>query len=167
MKVKTFNDLFIDMVKDMYSAETQLTKALPKMAKKATTPELKKGFEQHLEETIQQKERLEKIAEILEVSPKGKKCAAMEGLVEEAEELIAEFKDPQVLDAALIAAAQKVEHYEIASYGTIVTFAKKLENGEEIIKLLQDTLNEEKETDAKLTEVAEGIVNEKAAQVSF
>ena len=167
MKVKTFNDLFIDMVKDMYSAETQLTKALPKMAKKATTPELKKGFEQHLEETIQQKERLEKIAEILEVSPKGKKCAAMEGLVEEAEEMIAEFKDPQVLDAALIAAAQKVEHYEIASYGTIVTFAKKLENGEEIIKLLQDTLNEEKETDAKLTEVAEGIVNEKAAHVSF
>jgi ferritin-like metal-binding protein YciE len=166
MKVKTFNDLFIDMVKDMYSAETQLTKALPKMAKKASTPELKKGFEQHLEETIQQKERLERIAEILEVSPKGKKCAAMEGLVEEAEEMIAEFKDPQVLDAALIAAAQKVEHYEIASYGTIVTFAKKLENGEEIIKLLQDTLSEEKETDAKLTEVAEGIVNEKAAHFS-
>jgi ferritin-like metal-binding protein YciE len=166
MKVKTFNDLFVDMIKDLYSAETQLTKALPKMAKKATTPELRKGFEQHLQETIQQRERLERVAEILEVSPKGKKCAAMEGLVEEAEEMISEFKEPQVLDAALIAAAQKVEHYEIASYGTVITFAKMLENSEEIVNLLKETIQEEKDTDAKLTEVAEGIVNEKAAHVS-
>jgi ferritin-like metal-binding protein YciE len=165
MKVKTFNDLFVDMIKDLYSAETQLTKALPKMAKKASTPELKKGFEQHLQETLQQRERLEKVAEILEISPKGKKCAAMEGLVEEAEEMISDFKDPQVLDAALIAAAQKVEHYEIASYGTVITFAKMLDNSEEIVNLLQETIKEEKDTDAKLTELAEGIVNEKAAHV--
>jgi ferritin-like metal-binding protein YciE len=166
MKVKTFNDLFVDMIKDLYSAESQLIKALPKMAKKASAPELKKGFEQHLEETINQRERLEKVAEILEVSPKGKKCAAMEGLVEEAEEMISDFKDPQVLDAALIAAAQKVEHYEIASYGTVLTFAKMLDDGEQIVNLLKETIQEEKDTDVKLTEVAEGIVNEKAAHVS-
>lgn len=164
MKVKTLNDLLADMVKDLYSAENQLIKALPKMAKKSSSTELKKGFEKHLEETMRQKERLEKVAEILDITPKGKKCAAMEGLIEEAEELISEIKDADVLDAGLIAAAQKVEHYEIASYGTICTFAKILGNND-VAKLLHQTLEEEKATDVKLTEVAEGMVNEKAAHV--
>lgn len=163
MKIKTINDLFADMVKDLYSAESQLVKALPKMAKKATTPQLKKGFEKHLEETLKQKERLERVAEILDITPKGKKCAAMEGLIEEAEEAISEVKDADVLDAALIAAAQKVEHYEIASYGTVCTLAKTIGNNE-IARLLGQTLKEEKETDSKLTEIAETMVNEKAAQ---
>lgn len=163
MKIKTLNDLFADMVKDLYSAESQLAKALPKMAKKATTPQLKKGFEKHLEETLKQKERLERVAEILDITPKGKKCAAMEGLIEEAEEMMSEVKDPEVLDAALIAAAQKVEHYEISSYGTVCTLAKTL-GSNEIARLLAQTLKEEKETDVKLTDIAESMVNEKAAQ---
>lgn len=161
MKLKSLNDLLIDMVKDLYSAENQLMKALPKMAKKASTPQLKKGFEKHLEETTRQKDRLEKVAELMEITPKGKKCAAMEGLIEEAEELISEVKDADVLDAGLIAAAQKVEHYEIASYGTACTFAKML-GLKEAVKLLHQTLEEEKATDVKLTEIAEGMVNEKA-----
>lgn len=161
MKLKTLNDLLVDMIKDLYSAENQLVKALPKMAKKATTAELKKGFELHLEETLRQKERLEKVAELMDITPKGKKCAAMEGLIEEAEELISEVKDKDVLDAGLIAAAQKVEHYEIASYGTACTYAKMLGN-DQVVKLLGQTLEEEKATDVKLTELAEGIVNEKA-----
>jgi ferritin-like metal-binding protein YciE len=165
MKVKTFNDLFADMVKDLYSAETQLIKALPKMVKKSKTAELKQGFEKHLEETTNQRDRLERVAEILEISPKGKKCAAMEGLVEEAEEMISEIKDQDVLEAGLIAAAQKVEHYEIASYGTICTFAKMLGN-KEILSLLKETLEEEKATDEKLTQIAESKVNEKAMQHS-
>lgn len=163
MKIKTLNDLFADMVKDLYSAESQLAKALPKMAKKANTPQLKKGFEKHLEETLKQKERLERVAEILDITPKGKKCAAMEGLIEEAEEMMSEVKDPEVLDAALIAAAQKVEHYEISSYGTVCTLAKTL-GSNEIARLLAQTLKEEKETDVKLTDIAESMVNEKAAQ---
>ena len=162
MKIRTLNDLFVDMIKDLYSAESQLVKALPKMAKKATNPELKKGFEQHLQETINQKERLEKIAEILDISPKGKKCAAMEGLVTEAEEIISEIADPQVLDAGLIAAAQKVEHYEIASYGTVATFAKILGNSE-IENLLRETEKEEKGADEKLGKVAQSTVNQTAA----
>lgn len=162
MKVKSLNDLMIDMVKDLYSAENQLIKALPKMAKKASTPELKNSFELHLEETMRQKERLEKVAEIMGITPKGKKCAAMEGLIEEAEEAISDIKDADVLDAGLIAAAQKVEHYEIASYGTVCTFAKLL-GDKDVLKLLHQTLEEEKATDLKLTEVAEGLVNEKAA----
>jgi ferritin-like metal-binding protein YciE len=164
MKIKSLNDLFVDCIKDLYSAENQLIKALPKMAKKATSSELKKSFEKHLAETEKQKERLEKVGELLDISLKGKKCAAMEGLVEEAEELISEVTDPEVLDAGLIGAAQKVEHYEIASYGTAATYAKLLQDGQ-ILKLLVATLEEEKATDALLTELAEGIVNEKAAQV--
>ncbi len=162
MKIRTLNDLFVDMIKDLYSAESQLVKALPKMAKKATNPELKKGFEQHLQETINQKERLEKIAEMLDISPKGKKCAAMEGLIEEPEEIISEIADPQVLDAGLIAAAQKVEHYEIASYGTVATFAKILGNSE-IENLLRETEKEEKGADEKLGKVAQSTVNQTAA----
>ena len=161
MKVKTFNDLLADLVKDLYSAETQIIKALPKMIKHSKTQELKRGFEKHLEETNIQKERLERVAELLEISPKGKKCAAMEGLIEEAEEMISEVKDQEVLEAGLIAAAQKVEHYEIASYGTACTFAKILGN-KEVAKILHETLEEEKATDEKLTQIAETQVNEKA-----
>ena len=163
MKVKTFNDLLTDMVKDLYSAETQIIKALPKMIKKTKTSELKQGFEKHLEETTIQRERLERVAELLEITPKGKKCVAMEGLVEEAEEMISEVKDQDVLEAGLIAAAQKVEHYEIASYGTACTFAKMLGN-KEVLQLLRETLEEEKATDQKLTQIAESKVNEKAMQ---
>ena len=162
MKVKTLNDLFVDMVKDLYSAENQLIKALPKMAKKSGSLELKKEFEKHLEETIQQKERLEQVAELMEFNPKGKKCLGMEGLIDEAEELIGEVKDADVLDAGLIAAAQKVEHYEIASYGTVCTFAKMLGQNE-VVNILHQTLEEEKAADANLTEIAEKMVNEKAA----
>ena len=166
MKVRTLDDLFVDMIKDLYSAETQLVKALPKMAKKSTAPELKKGFETHLQETMSQKERLEQIAEMLDISPKGKKCLATKGLIEEAEESIEDVKDPEVLDAALIGSGQKVEHYEIASYGTAIAFAKMLEMDDKIISLLVKSLNEEKATDEKLTEVAEAFVNERAAEVT-
>ncbi|MBX9851442.1 MAG: ferritin-like domain-containing protein [Cytophagaceae bacterium] len=163
MKIKTLNDLFTDMIKDLYNAENQLIKALPKMAKKCNTPQLKKSMEMHLEETVNQKARLEKVCELLEISPKGKKCAAMEGLIKEAEELMDEVKDKDVLEAGLIAAAQKVEHYEIASYGTVCTYAKMLGKNQ-VAKLLHQTLEEEKAADLKLTEVAEGMVNEKALQ---
>jgi ferritin-like metal-binding protein YciE len=158
-------DLFIDMLKDVYSAENQLVKALPKMAKKTKTPQLRKGFEQHLEETIRQKERLDQIAEILDINPKGKKCAAMEGLIEEAEDFISDVKDPEVLDAGLIVAGQKIEHYEIATYGTLVSIAKKLALEDKIVNLLVETLEEEKSTDEKLTDIAESVVNEMAAHV--
>jgi ferritin-like metal-binding protein YciE len=165
MKVKTLNDLFVDMLKDVYSAESQLVKALPKMAKKSSAAQLKRGFELHLQETIRQKERLEQIAQILDISPKGKKCAAMEGLVEEAEDMFTDVKDPEVLDAGLIVAGQKVEHYEIASYGTLLSIAKKLGFEGTILDLLTETLEEEKATDEKLTDIAETIVNERAAHV--
>jgi ferritin-like metal-binding protein YciE len=137
MKVRTLNDLFVDMIKDLYSAEAQIVKALPKMIKKSSAPDLKKGFEKHLQETIRQKERLEQIAEMLDVSPKGKKCIATKGLIDEAEDVISDVKDPEVLDAALIGSAQKVEHYEIAGYGTAIAFAKMLEMDEKIINLLR------------------------------
>lgn len=163
MKIKSFNDLFADMVKDVYSAENQLIKAFPKMAKRVTSEDLKMSFQQHLKETEVQKERLEQIAELLEITPKGKKCTAMEGLIAEAEEVIEQISDPELLDAALIAANQKVEHYEIASYGTLATYAKMMGN-QEILKLLVATLEEEKATDLKLTELAEAVINEKAAQ---
>lgn len=161
MKIKNLNDLLVDMIKDMYSAENQLSKALPKMAKKASTEKLKEAFENHLKETEKQKERLEEVCEILGVSAKGKKCEAMEGLIKEAEEMILEIEDPDTLDAGLIAAAQKVEHYEIASYGTLITYAKTLEDPK-IAKILGETISEEKNADKKLTEIAEKMVNEKA-----
>jgi ferritin-like metal-binding protein YciE len=165
MKVRTLNDLFVDMIKDLYSAESQIIKALPKMAKKAGASELKNSFEKHLQETIGQKERLQQIADMLDVSPKGKKCVATKGLIEEAEDSISDVKDPEVLDAALIGSAQKVEHYEIAGYGTAIAFAKMLDMDEKIINLLRETLEEEKSTDEKLTQVAEAFVNERAAEV--
>src|SRR5947207_1436463 len=125
MKLKTLQDLLVAQLKDLFSAENQLVKALPKMARASTHPQLRAGFEEHLEQTRHQVERLETIFEQLGVSPKGKKCAAMEGLIEEGKELMGEA-EPAVLDAGLIAAAQKVEHYEIASYGSARTWAEQL-----------------------------------------
>jgi len=158
MKLKTLDDLLVDMLKDLYSAETQLVKALPKMAKAAHSGELKKAFTAHLEETRGQVARLDTIFEQLEASPRGKKCKAMEGLIEEGKELIDEDADPSVKDAGLIGAAQKVEHYEIAGYGTARTIAELLGH-DEIAKLLQETLDEEGMADKKLTDLAESVIN--------
>lgn len=156
MKLSTLRDLYIDELKDLYSAENQLLKALPKMAKAATSAPLKKGFEKHLEETKGQVERLETIFEALDQSPKGKKCKAMEGLIEEAKELLEEDAEPEVLDVGLIACAQRVEHYEMAGYGCVRTYAELL--GESAAaKLLQATLDEEGKTDKALTQLAEKI----------
>ncbi len=156
MELSSLEDLFTDELKDLYSAETQLTKALPKMAKAATSKELKAGFEKHLKQTEGHVERLEQICEKLGVSPKGKKCKAMEGLIKESAEVIEEDAEPDVKDAALIAAAQRVEHYEIAGYGCVRTYAKLLGNNS-AMKLLQQTLDEEGDTDKTLTKLAEAI----------
>lgn len=152
-KTTTLQELLIDELKDLYSAETQLTKALPKMAKAATDEGLKSGFEEHLDQTHEHIARLDRVMELLDASPKGKTCKAMKGLVAEGEEKISEDASPAVKDAALICAAQKVEHYEIAGYGTVRTFAELL-GEDEIAALLQETLDEEGETDKKLTRLA-------------
>lgn len=153
------NDLLVDQLKDLYNAEGQLTKALPKMAKKATNPELKKAFETHLAETQQQISRLEQVFEALGEKPKGKTCHAMKGLIEEAQEVLSEDAEDAVRDAALIAAAQRVEHYEIAGYGTVRTYAESLGH-KEAARLLQQTLDEEGKTDKLLTQIAETCVNQ-------
>jgi ferritin-like metal-binding protein YciE len=155
MAKKTFEDMLLEETKDIYDAEKRLTKALPKMAKAATTEELREAIEDHLEETKGQVARLEKIFKLLEKPARGKKCAAMEGLVEEGSELIKEKKDldSAVFDAALIAAAQKVEHYEIATYGTLATWAEML-GLEEVSDLFEESLAEEKAADDKLTSLA-------------
>jgi ferritin-like metal-binding protein YciE len=161
MKLESLQDLLVEQLKDLYSAENQLLKALPKMAKAATNPDLRSGFEEHLEQTKGQVERLEQVCEQLGVSPKGKKCVGLEGLVEEGKELLEEDADPTVLDAGLIAAAQKVEHYEMASYGCARTWAEQL-GLTEAAGLLQETFEEEKATDEKLTQLAEQMVNRQA-----
>jgi len=164
MKMESLHDLFIEELKDLYSAENQLVKALPKMAKAATAESLKEAFQEHLEVTKTQVERLDRIFEGLGKSPRGKKCLAMEGLIAEGSELIGKKKEiePEVMDAGLIAAAQKVEHYEIAGYGTVRTYAKLL-GEDEAAELLQETLNEEAETDEALTALAESEINLEAA----
>jgi len=163
MKLESLHDLYVDELKDLYNAEGQLLKALPQMAKAASSPELAQAFEDHLEETKGQVERLERIFKELDASPKGKKCKAMEGLIEEGKELIKEEDvDPTVLDAGLICAAQKVEHYEMAGYGCVRTFAKLL-GYDEAADLLQETLDEEGAADKKLTELAESVINVEAA----
>jgi ferritin-like metal-binding protein YciE len=162
-KINTLEELYIDMLKDLYSAETQITKALPKMIKAAQSPELRKGFEEHLKQTQHHVERIEEVFTDLEGSPKGKKCAGMEGLLKEGEELVEAEIAPDVLDAGLIAAAQKVEHYEIASYGTVRAYAQTL-GYDNAVALLQATLAEEAETDKKLTMLAESVINMEAAQ---
>ncbi len=156
MELESLEDLYVEQLKDLYSAENQLLKALPKMAKAATSKELKNGFEKHLKQTEGHVNRLEQIFDELDASPKGKKCKAMEGLIEEGAEVIAEDAEPQVKDAALIAAAQRVEHYEIAGYGCVRTYAQLMGN-DKAATLLQQTLDEEAETDKTLTSLAESI----------
>ena len=149
-------ELYLDELRDLYNAENQLLKALPKMAKAASSDELRNGFQEHLEQTKGHVERLEQIFEALDESPKGKKCAGMEGLVKEGAEVMQEDFEGAVMDAALIGAAQRVEHYEIAAYGTVIAFAEQLGESEHS-SLLKETLDEEKETDEKLTSLAEDI----------
>ena len=156
MDMESLRDLYIEELKDLYSAENQIIKALPKMIKAASSPDLKAGFAKHLEQTRGQVERLEKIFKQLDESPKGKKCKGMEGLLEEGKELMEEDAEPEVLDAGLIAAAQHVEHYEIAGYGCVRTYAELL-GDKAAAKLLQQTLDEEKDTDQKLTMIAKSI----------
>ena len=161
MALDTLQDLLVEELKDTYSSETQIVKALPKMAAAATSPQLKAAFEKHLAETQNQVKRLEQIFAQLGESPEGNNCEATEGLVKEGAELMGEKADPQVLDAGLIAAAQKVEHYEIASYGTLATWAEELGHSE-ILALLKQTLGEEKATDEALTSLAESRINRAA-----
>lgn len=163
MPAKSFEELFIMELSDIYNAEKQLTKALPKMAKAASNEELIEGFETHAEETEKQVRRIEKLIKSEGLALKRMKCAAMEGLIEEGKEAIDEIKDGPLLDVALIMAAQKVEHYEIAAYGSLIELAKLLEY-DDAVELLSQTLEEEKATDEKLTEIAVGGVNEQAQE---
>jgi ferritin-like metal-binding protein YciE len=158
MAMENLQDLFEHELKDIYHAEKQLVKALPKMAKGAMSEKLRAGIEEHLEQTKGHVERLEEVFGLIDVAPRGKKCEAMEGLVEEGSSILQEEDESDVRDAAIIAASQKIEHYEIASYGTLVAWAKLLELSE-AEQLLQETLDEEKETDVKLTELAESEIN--------
>jgi ferritin-like metal-binding protein YciE len=156
-------ELLVDELKDIYNAENQIIKALPKMAKAASSPELKRAFERHLEETKRQVERLDQIGEALDIKMTGKKCKGMEGLIEEGKEIISEDLEADALDAGLIGAAQKVEHYEIAAYGTARAHANML-GLNKIARLLQQTLDEEGNTDKKLTQLAESIINVEAVE---
>ena len=160
-KMATLEDLYTDLLKDLYSAEKQLVKALPKMAKNAQSPDLQKAFQEHLRQTEGQVERIERIFQELEGSPRGKKCVGMEGLIEEGNELLQEDVEPDVLDAGLIAAAQKVEHYEIAGYGTARAWAQRL-GYDKAARLLQQTLEEESMANEKLNKIAETHVNMEA-----
>ena len=161
MKLRTLHDLYVDELKDLYNAEHQLLKALPKMAKAASDSQLAQAFADHLEETTEHVDRLEQIFKKLDVSPKGKRCKAMEGLLEEGKDLMAEDADPSVMDAALIAAAQRVEHYEMAGYGCVRTYARLL-GYDDAADLLQETLDEEGTADKKLTDLAETVINAEA-----
>jgi len=156
------HELFEDQIKDLYSAENQILKALPKMAKNSTNAQLRTAFERHLEETRGHVARLEQIAEELDFTPKGKKCKGAEGVIEEGKEVMEEFEG-ETLDAGLIGAAQRVEHYEIAGYGTARTHAELL-GYKKAARLLQQTLDEEERTDKKLTQIAESVVNVEALQ---
>ena len=158
MELDTLHELYVDELKDLYSAENQILKALPRMIKAATNTKLKQGFTKHERQTRQHVKRLERIFRSLGEKPTGKTCKAMEGLVEEGSEMIAEKAEPAVKDAGLIAAAQRVEHYEMAGYGTARTFAEHLKM-KEAVKLLQATLDEEETTDEKLTTLAESNIN--------
>jgi ferritin-like metal-binding protein YciE len=164
MELCSLHDLFVAELKDLYSAEKQLLKALPKMAKAATSKALKNGFERHLKQTEAHVERLEQVCEEFDASPGGKKCKAMEALIMEGDEILKSEAEPDAKDAALIAAAQKVEHYEIAGYGCVRTYAKLLGN-QKAARLLQKTLDEEGATDKKLTQLAQRI-NVKAEEAT-
>lgn len=165
MSLDTLHDLMIDELKDLYSAETQLVKALPKMVSGASTGSLQKAIGDHLEQTKGQVARLEQIFEHLGTSPRGKKCKAMEGLVEEGGEMVDEDGDGLVRDAGIIASAQRVEHYEIAAYGSTIAFARLLGH-DEIVALLEETLEEEKAADGLLTEIADSEINPGALAIA-
>jgi ferritin-like metal-binding protein YciE len=163
MELNDLQDLFIEELKDLYSAEKQLLRALPRVAKAAENAELKSALQNHVRETEVHVQRLEQIFEKLGASGRGKKCKGMEGLIEENKEMLEEDAEPEVLDAGLIVGCQKVEHYEIAGYGSVVTFAKLL-GDQESARLLAQTLNEEERTDKLLSQIAESSINVQAAQ---
>jgi ferritin-like metal-binding protein YciE len=165
MKLNTLQKLYTDELRDLYNAENQLLKALPKMAKAASSEELKEAFEKHLEQTKGHVERLEQVFEELGEKPKGKTCRAMKGLIEEGSEILEEDGEESVLDAGIIVAAQKVEHYEIAGYGSVRTFAHLL-GKDKSAELLQTTLDEESETNEILNKLAESVVNPEALMES-
>jgi ferritin-like metal-binding protein YciE len=165
MKLDTLQKLYVDELRDLYNAENQLLKALPKMAKAASSEELKNAFEKHLEQTEMHVQRLEQVFEELDQTPKGKTCRAMKGLIREGSEILEEEGDPSVLDAGIIVAAQKVEHYEIAGYGSVRTFAELL-GQQKAAELLQTTLDEESEANELLNGLAESIVNPEALMES-
>lgn len=160
-KLKTLNDLMVEHLRDLYNAETQIMDALPKMAEKATAPQLRKAFETHLEESKVHRARLEDVFKQLGENPEGHTCKAMEGIIKEGDEFMKERAEPEVMDAGLIAAGQRVEHYEMAGYGCVRTWAKQL-GMNDVAKVLQTTLDEEGATDEKLTKLAEGSLNERA-----
>jgi ferritin-like metal-binding protein YciE len=160
--IKTLDDLFLHQLQDIYYAEQQITKALPKMISKATDSQLKQGFETHLHETEEQIKRLERVFEMHGHKPKAVDCPAIDGIIKEANETAGEIGDKEVLDAALLASAQAVEHYEITRYGTLIAWAKRL-GRDDCASVLQQTLDEEKATDQKLTAMAESKINQKAA----
>lgn len=165
MKTKMLDDLFLDMLKDVYYAERKILKALPKMARGAQSPELKAAFEQHKEETEGQVERLQQVFEMLGKAARGKTCPAIDGIVEEGEEVLDAFKGSPAIDAGLLATAQAVEHYEMARYGTLRTWAMLL-GMKDAAKLFDATLAEEEKTDAALTKLAEGSVNQAAVEAA-
>ncbi len=160
-KVTNLDELFVDTLKDLYDAEQQIIKALPKMIDQAQSPDLKQGFQEHLDVTHKQVDRLDQIFKEMKMQPQGKHCKGMEGIIKEGNEVMQEASDPMVRDAALIAAAQKVEHYEIAGYGTARAYAQALGH-QNIATLLDQTADEEGKTDKKLTKLAESHINAKA-----
>ena len=164
MKIETLQDLFVDELRDLYDAEKQLTKALPKMADAATSQELRQAFESHLSETEGHVERLERIFAQLDEKSSGQTCEAMKGLVKEGDEVVSHIEESPLRDAGLIGAANRVEHYEIAAYGTARTFAQML-GYTDAVELLEMTLEEEKAADEKLTTIAESIVNDEALEL--
>jgi ferritin-like metal-binding protein YciE len=161
MKLNSLRDLYITELKDLYDAENRITKALPKMSEAASSPDLRHAFDHHLEQTRRHTERLEEIFQKLDESPKGEKCKGIAGIIDEGEDLMDEDAPPAVRDAALIAAAQRVEHYEIAAYGTCRTYARRLGYADHA-RLLNETLQEEGDADKKLTSLAESYINEDA-----
>jgi ferritin-like metal-binding protein YciE len=163
MEMSSLQDLLVENLKDLYSAENQLLKALPRVAKAVDSDELRSAVQQHIKETEMHAQRIEQVLGKMGEKAKGKKCKGMEGLIEENKELLGEDAEPEVLDAGLIVGMQKVEHYEIAGYGSAVTFAKLL-GDEESARLLAQTLDEEEATDKKLTQIAENSINVEAAQ---
>ena len=160
--IQSFDDLFLHTLQDVYYAENQITKALPTMIEKASSEQLRQGFDRHLMETRQQIQRLDQVFKLIGQTPKGVDCPAIDGIIEEAEDVAGEVADKNVLDAALIASAQAVEHYEITRYGSLIAWAKQI-GRDDCASILEQTLQEEKATDQKLTQMAEASINRRAA----